>query len=84
MGNDRENKVPFPKLQSNMMTSSIFKFNQGSFVSANEIQTNGRTEVKTNHGKGTLKPRLTLSLENVYIERSHCIRNMILIYFFFL
>lgn len=84
MGNDRENKVPFPKLQSNMMTSSIFKFNQGSFVSADENQTNGRTEVKTNHGKDTLKPRLTLSFENVYIERSHCLRNTILIYFFFL
>ena len=69
---------------SNMMTSTMFKSNQGSFVSADENQTNKRTEVKTNHGKSTLKPRLTLSFENVYIERSHCLRNTILINFFFL
>ena len=84
MGNDRENKVPVPESQSNMMTSTMFKFNQGSFVSADENQTNKRTEVKTNHGKSTLKPRLTLSFENVYIEGSYCLRNTILIYFSFL
>ena len=66
------------------MTSTIFKFNQGSLVSADENQTNGRTEVKTNHGKSILKPRLTLSFENVYTERSHCLRNTVLTYFFFL
>lgn len=59
----------FPKSQSNMMTSTTFKFSYGSFVWADENQTHGRMEIKTNHGKSTTKPRLAFRLENVSKQR---------------
>lgn len=57
--------IEWEKSQSSMIPSTPFKFSYWIFVWPDKIQTIGRTNVKINHRKNAMKPRLPLSLANV-------------------
>lgn len=64
----KENKIPSPRCQNNILTSTNFKFSHGIFVWADENQTNERTELERLIMERMPWSQSSLGLENVYRE----------------